>query len=301
MKENQVSNLEDIFEVIFAPSTEEVVQVAPIAQACQDLLDQAYLFPTEVCPWKPEYYDEHIDNSSEVGREGFNKAKFLERYPDGKIPHLIRKARTKFLWRAASKIAVTRKFTYTANSHSVAKHVLQYPIVSVWGCMAAHIALGTYNSVLLNDQRALVNRKSLLGLPLNIVGSGGKNSSQRVMQDLLKQHTDETIPDRMYNEVDSAFTKNEKQYYLRVEGRKLFCKLVLLDRGITVAQNILDNTSIAAALYDQWINVFDHPEWFIRFLMDENHRQTMRVPTWYAAGEAIRHKDFKLGDTSWMN
>ena len=221
-----MSNLEDIFEVTFAPATEEVVQVGPIAQACQDLLDQAYLFPTEVCPWQPEYYDEHIDNSSEIGREGFNKAKFLERYPNGKIPHRIRTARTKFIWRSASKIAVTRKFTYTANSHSVAKHVLQSPIVTVWGCMAAHIALGTYNSILLNDQRALVNRKSLLGLPVNIVGSGGKNSSQRVMQDLLKAHTDETIPDRMYNEVDSAFTKNEKQYYLRVEGRKLFCKLV---------------------------------------------------------------------------
>ena len=188
------------------------------------MLDQAYLFPTEVCPWRPEYYDVHIDNSSEVSREGFNDAKFLKRYPDGKIPHHIRKARTKFLWRSASKIAVTRKFTYTANSHSVAKHALQYPLVTVWSCMAAHIALGTYNSLLLNDQRALVNRKSLLGIPLNIVGSGLKNSSQRVMQDLLKQHTDETIPDRMYNEIDSAFTKNVKQYDLRVEGRKLCCK-----------------------------------------------------------------------------
>tara|TARA_B100000029_G_scaffold155980_2_gene151314 strand:+ start:756 stop:1682 length:927 start_codon:yes stop_codon:yes gene_type:complete len=282
-----MANLEDIIVGSLRPSAEEVIHVGPIAEACQDLLDQAYLFPTEVCPWKDEYWDATLEGSSEIGRQGFDETKFLQRYPDGKIPNRVRKARTKFLWRSTQKLAVMRKFVYTANLHSVERQALQMPMVSAWGVIAAHISLGTYNSVLLQDQRALANRKSLLGLPLNIVGTG-KTSSQRAMADLLKQHTNPSIPDRLYNEVDSAFTRNEKQYYVRVEGRKLTSKLAILQRGITVAQNILDKTTLASALWDQWVNVFDHPEWFIRFLMDENNRQTMRVPTMYAAQEELR-------------
>ena len=291
--------MDDYGQTTWLPSSEEVVQVEPIAEKLQEFMDDNYLFPTEVCPWRAEYYDVHLEDSSEINREGFSADAFLKMFPNGKIPHRVRKARTRFLWRQASKICVARKFMYLANSHSVERDALQMPLNTVWSVMAAHIALGTYNAVLLSDQRALVNRKSLLGIPLNIEGRG-RTSSRRTLAELLSAHTDPTIEDRLYNEVDSVFAKGEKQYYLRVEGRKMFCKFVILDRALMIAQNVLDETSIAGALVDQWKNVFHHTFDLVDFLIAETQRQTLRVPTWYAATKVLEDENFSFGNVSFL-
>ena len=75
--------MKDYGQTMWLPSSEEVVQVGPIAEKLQEFMDENYLFPTEVCPWLTEYYEVPIEESSEIHREDFSADGFLKNFPDG--------------------------------------------------------------------------------------------------------------------------------------------------------------------------------------------------------------------------
>ena len=218
-------------------------------------LEERYVIPKEVYPWKTIYWTANEYSSPTCI------------YEDGIVPTPIRMQRTMWLVNEAHNMLIERRY-------QIAMPWVQLSPVTPWAVMSAAICCGTQEAMLNNDKASLWRQRGLLGPNLGIVGNF-PNASERTMRQQLEDNTSTDIPDedRLYEKVRAVEddTHSQWQYYLSAKGRHSFVRLVLLKRALWVARAWRDRTPTADVLREQWVVKSDHPWSIIQAVLD-NHR-----------------------------